>query len=200
MSGITSNANTNCDTTEMKIAILPILLLAACGTSSAVSTTQPTPAAPPNAADVRFMTNMIHHHQQAVRMARLAPSHGASPMIQTMAERIIVSQQDEIAIMETWLKDRGLAPAHHHDPHMPGMLTDEQLRQLDATHGRDFDRLFLQLMIQHHEGALAMVEQLHASHGGAQDETVFRFSSDVFADQSSEIDRMQKMSAQMEQR
>lgn len=183
----------------MKIALLLTGLLAACG-SQPVATPAPQSMPAANSADVRFMTNMIHHHQQAVRMARMAPSHDASPAILTMAERIIVSQEDEIAIMETWLKDRGLAPAHHHDAHMPGILTEEQLRQLDSAHGRDFDRLFLRLMMQHHEGALAMVEELHASYGGAQDEMVFRFSSDVFADQSSEVDRMQKMSAEMELR
>jgi uncharacterized protein (DUF305 family) len=157
-------------------------------------------------ADVHFMTGMIPHHAQALVMARMAPSHGANDAIQRMAERIIVAQGDEIATMRTWLADRGQpvppADATHmtmnmggmqHDMLMPGMLTPAQLAQLDAARGVEFDRLFLTFMIQHHQGAVGMVDELMASPGAAQDEVVFRFSADVYADQTSEIARMQSM-------
>jgi uncharacterized protein (DUF305 family) len=163
---------------------------------------------PYTTADVHFMTRMIGHHAQAVVISRLAPSHGASPSIRTLAARIINGQEDEMAAMQTWLRDRGqpvpdgapapapmaMSGADHH-MHMPGMLTDAQLRQLDAARGRDFDRLFLTLMIQHHRGAVAMVEELFGTSGAAQDETVFRLASDVNVDQITEIDRMEKMLA-----
>ena len=164
-------------------------------------------------ADVRFLSGMIGHHGQAVVMAGWAPSHGASASIRTLAERIVVAQRDEIAFMQRWLRERRLpvpdsmgsqgamAGMDHmeHMPHgaaaerMPGMLTPEQLAQLDAARGPAFDRLFLTFMIQHHEGALTMVEQLFASPGAGQDDAVFKFASDVSADQSTEIDRMQTM-------
>ncbi len=152
------------------------------------------------------MTRMIGHHAQAIVMSRLAPSHGASASIRTLAARIINGQQDEIAAMQTWLRDRGqpvpdAAPAPmtmrgaDHHTHMPGMLTDAQLRQLDAARGPDFDRLFLTFMIEHHRGAVAMVEELFGTSGAAQDETVFRLASDVNVDQITEIERMEKMLA-----
>jgi uncharacterized protein (DUF305 family) len=161
---------------------------------------------PHSAADVAFMSGMISHHAQAVAMAGWAPTHGASASIRSLAERIAVSQTDEIALLRNWLIDRGepvpeLDPTGMkmvmngvvHDVHMPGMLTAEQMSQLDQARGPDFDRLFLNLMIQHHAGAVSMVETLFDSVGGAQDETTFKFASDVFADQSSEIDRMRTM-------
>lgn len=155
-------------------------------------------------ADVRFMTNMIPHHTQALEMARLAPSRGASPAVQRLAARIINAQKDEVALMQQWLADRqkpvpdASAAAHaHHAAHMPGMLTEAQMRQLAAARGAEFDRLFLTFMIQHHRGAVQMVQELLASQGAAQDETVFRFASDVNVDQSTEISRMQAMLAQM---
>ena len=165
-------------------------------------------AAAPNAADVHFMSGMIPHHAQAVLIAGWAPSHGASMTVQKLCERIVVAQRDEIALMRTWLRDRGLpAPdsnATHlrmnmdgmqHDMLMPGMLTPEELAELDKARGADFDRLFLNAMIKHHGGAISMVQELTSSPGGAQDEVVFRFSSDVYADQTTEIERMQKMLA-----
>ncbi|MBW3572659.1 MAG: DUF305 domain-containing protein, partial [Gemmatimonadetes bacterium] len=147
-------------------------------------------------ADVRFMSGMIGHHAQAIEVARLAPTHGASPAVRTLAARIINAQEDEIATMQQWLRDRGqpvpdAAHAHHHL--MPGMLTPEQVRQLEQARGADFDRLFLTLMIQHHRGAVQMVSELFGSYGAAQDETVFKFASDVNVDQTTEIDRMQRM-------
>jgi len=159
-----------------------------------------------NEADVRFMSGMIPHHAQAVKIARWAETHTTRRDVQVLAARIVVAQRDEIELMQTWLRDRGqavpAADATHarmvmggmeHDMLMPGMLTDAELAQLDAARGAAFDRLFLVFMIRHHEGALTMVEELFGSQGAAQDEVVFRFASDVFADQTTEIDRMQKM-------
>jgi uncharacterized protein (DUF305 family) len=156
-------------------------------------------------ADVGFMTDMIHHHAQALVMARMAPTHGASGPIQVLAERIIVGQNDEIALMQRWLRDRGepvpdpAGGAHGgvHAMHMPGMLTQEQLEELDAARGAEFDQLFLTLMIQHHQGALTMVEQLFGTYGAAQGDAVFKIASDIGADQTSEIDRMRSMLREM---
>lgn len=151
-------------------------------------------------ADARFMTSMIGHHAQAVVIAQMAPTHGASPEVRRLAARIIGAQEDEMATMRQWLGDRGLpvpeadaAHHHHHGGMMPGMLTPAQVAQLDAARGEDFDRLFLTFMIQHHRGAVTMVEQLFGSYGAGQDETVFKFASDVNVDQATEIDRMQRM-------
>jgi uncharacterized protein (DUF305 family) len=160
-------------------------------------------------ADVRFMSSMIGHHAQAIQMSQLAPTHGASPAVQRLAARIINAQQDEIAAMQLWLRDRGQpvpeadATHHHGADHagghapMPGMLTPEQMAQLDRARGPEFDRLFLSLMIQHHRGAVSMVTQLFGSYGAAQDETVFKFASDVNVDQTTEIERMRTMLADL---
>lgn len=157
------------------------------------------------AADVRFMSGMIYHHAQAVLIAGWAPSHDASPSVRTLCDRIVVSQRDEITLMRRWLQARHedvpdsnaahpMMPGLDHAHMMPGMLTAEQLAQLDRARGPEFDRLFLTFMIQHHQGAITMVNQLFGQGAGEQ-ETVFRFASDVFADQSTEIARMQKMLA-----
>ena len=159
-------------------------------------------------ADVDFMTHMIGHHAQAIAMSRWAPTHGASPAVQRLAKRIINAQVDEIATMQNWLRDR-LKPVPDATPMgmkmtmngvehvmlMPGMLTGEQMKQLDAARGPEFDRLFLTDMIQHHSGAVSMVRDLFASHGAGQDEIVFKFASDVNVDQTTEIARMEKMLA-----
>lgn len=200
--------------------ILAILLALAGGTACAGAATQgsadPTPAAATepasptvrraNASDVEFMSGMIHHHAQAIVMAGWSASHGASPSIRTLSERITVSQTDEIKLMQQWLREMGepspeASPAGRrmvmggveHDMLMPGMLTEEQMSQLDRARGQEFDRLFLTFMIQHHEGALTMVEALFASHGGGADDFIYKIASDTFADQGSEIDRMQRM-------
>ena len=157
-------------------------------------------------ADVQFMTGMISHHAQAIAMATLAPERTETQSIRTLAGRIINAQGDEIAIMQTWLRDRG-QPVPEPDPKgmkhtmggqehvmlMPGMLTDEQMKQLEGARGTQFDKLFLQLMIQHHRGATAMVKTLFNSYGAGQDETVFKFASDVNVDQTTEIARMERM-------
>lgn len=167
-------------------------------------------------ADVRFMQHMIHHHAQALEMSAMAPTHGARPQVRTLAERIANSQRDEIVTMQRWLRDReqevpevpGMHPdgapdahavhgahgAHDAgDPPMPGMLTEAEMRALDAARGRDFDRLFLTSMIRHHRGAVQMVEELFGTYGAGQDETVFRFATDVNVDQLTEIARMERM-------
>jgi uncharacterized protein (DUF305 family) len=155
-------------------------------------------------ADVHFIAGMIGHHAQAILIAGWAPSHDASPAVRALCERIVVAQQDEIAFAQRWLRERGeyVPPAdprghimqgHDHPMLMPGMLTPEQTAQLDASRGREFDRLFLTFMIQHHQGAITMVQQLLASPGAGQDGPVFRFASDVNADQTTEINRMTLM-------
>jgi len=157
-------------------------------------------------ADVEFMSGMIPHHAQAVVMGGWAPSHGARSDVAVLCERIVVGQRDEIAMMQTWLRDRGLevpdaASTRHkmtmngmtHEMLMPGMLTDEEMAELDRARGPEFDRLFLTGMIKHHQGAIDMVDTLFKAYGAAQDETIYKFASDVYADQSIEIDRMHEM-------
>lgn len=161
---------------------------------------------PYTAADIQFMTGMISHHAQAIVMAKMAPTHGASRAVQTLCGRIINAQNDEIVLMQNWLRDRN-QPVPEAKPLpmkmtmngqtmemlMPGMLTDEQMKQLDAARGKDFDKLFLRGMIQHHQGAITMVQQLFATPGAGQDEAVFKFANNVNVDQSTEIHRMQQM-------
>jgi uncharacterized protein (DUF305 family) len=157
-------------------------------------------------ADVEFMAGMIPHHAQAVIMAGWAPTHGARKDVAILCERIVVGQRDEIATMQEWLRDRGqkvpdaTSTRHRmtmngveHDMLMPGMMSDEQMAALEKAHGPEFDRLFLEGMIRHHQGAIDMVDKLFKSYGAAQDEVIYRFASDVYADQSTEIARMQKM-------
>lgn len=157
-------------------------------------------------ADIHFMSGMIAHHAQAILMAKWAPSHGASPSLLALTERIINAQQDEITLMQRWLRDRKQPVPEakpgpmkmqmdgmEHEMLMPGMLTDDQLKELDAARGTEFERLFLTFMIQHHRGAVSMVKDLFAAYGAGQDETVFKFASDVNVDQTTEIARMQKM-------
>jgi uncharacterized protein (DUF305 family) len=161
--------------------------------------------APFTPADVQFMSGMIYHHAQAVMMAGWAPTHDASPTLRALCERIVVGQTDEINLMQRWLRDRRLRvpdpkavqmimPGMDSSMMMPGMLTAEQLAELDKSRGPDFDRLFLQFMIQHHRGAITMVNQLFGT-GSGEEEVVFKFASDVYADQTTEIDRMQRMLA-----
>lgn len=146
------------------------------------------------------MQGMISHHAQALVMARWVPTRSTRRDLGILAERMIVSQQDEIDIMGQWLRDRGEAvpdqnAAHDHTGMsaagvMPGMLTPAQLEQLERTRGAEFDRLFLTFMIQHHTGAVTMVDRLFGTYGAGQDDMIFKFASDVAADQTSEIDRM----------
>ena len=212
---------------------MPAALAAACivavggnpGPASAQTAAGPAPAArtpsdlaaiarakadsvrhPYTEADIYFMSGMIGHHAQAIVMAGWAPTHGAGPSVQRLAERIINAQQDEIVTMQQWLRDRLQAVPEaratgmkmimngaEHEMLMPGMLTEAQMKQLDAARGPAFDRLFLTFMIQHHRGAVSMVKDLFDSYGAAQDETVFKFASDVNVDQTTEIARMERM-------
>ena len=147
-------------------------------------------------ADVRFMQGMIAHHAQAIYMSRMAAAHGASPRLQKFADKIDQSQQAEIRLMQGWLRANGQqAPDTSSWRHMmmPGMLTAEQLGQLDAANGVDFDRRFLTLMIQHHRGALQMVRDLLAAPGAAQDVDVSVFANDVDVVQTAEIGTMLQM-------
>jgi uncharacterized protein (DUF305 family) len=157
-------------------------------------------------ADITFVSGMIGHHAQAVRMAEWAPSHGASRSLQIFSGRIALGQSSEIGLMSDWLRDRN-QPVPAPDPRgmkmtmngmthymmMPGMLTEAQMAGLDSARGVEFDRLFLTYMIQHHEGAITMVDTLFHTPGAAQDEFIFKFANGVYADQVTEIDRMQQM-------
>ncbi len=152
-------------------------------------------------ADVDFMTGMIGHHAQALIMSDYAEPNGASPELQVLAARIINAQKDEIATMQRWLRLRGqdvpdamaAATDHAHHMHMPGMLSAEQLAELAAAKGADFDRLYLTYMIQHHRGAVTMVEKLFSTDGAGQDEDAFRLATDINVDQITEIARMERM-------
>lgn len=182
-------------------------------------------------ADVDFMSGMIVHHAQALIMSRLAPENDAGPAVQRLAARIINAQDDEIATMQKWLRDRnqpvpvihidGLnmmvhmkqpedsnhdmtasgemdhgemnhnGMDHHHD--MPGMLSQDQLEELASATGTHFDRLFLTYMIDHHEGAVYMVNELFDSDGAANDVEAYELASEINAEQITEIERMHLM-------
>jgi uncharacterized protein (DUF305 family) len=150
-------------------------------------------------ADIKFMQGMIGHHAQAIEMTDLLRTHSDSGDMKKLALRIELSQVDEIKMMQRWLADRGqrVPTGREHHTHgaalMPGMLTPDDMSRLDAARGVEFDRLFLEYMIRHHEGALTMVKDLFASPGAAQESEVFAFASDVEADQTAEIDRMGAM-------
>jgi uncharacterized protein (DUF305 family) len=175
-------------------------------------------------ADVTFMQGMIAHHAQALLMVALVPERAADPSVRTLAARIENAQRDEIALMERWLAARGEAvprwhiegtalvvgweqtdpgrpaPHHGHRPashDMPGTLSQDRLDALAAAGGPEFDRLFLEAMIEHHRGAIEMVSTLFATDGAAQDPEVFRFASDVQVDQRTEIARMESMLRRM---
>ena len=159
------------------------------------------PALPHTDADIRFMQGMIPHHAQALDMAALVEDRTGNRDLRLLARRIEISQRDEIALMGTWLEARGEEVPGEHAHHMmgdhlmPGMLTPENMRELGAARGPDFDRLFLEFMIKHHEGALTMVRALFSSPGAGQETDIFTFASHVDADQQIEIRRMRQMLA-----
>ena len=164
---------------------------------------------PHTKADVRFMQGMIHHHAQALRMARLAPRRTGQRDVTLLAKRIDLSQASEVELMQNWLKARNEAAPELHPVHghahgvglsraMPGMLSQPQLKRLAATRGRAFDRLFLRSMIYHHQGAVKMVADLYVEGGGAELE-VGNFARHVESDQQIEIGRMQKLLASLPQ-
>lgn len=148
-------------------------------------------------ADVRFMQDMIPHHYQAVQMAALVKDRTNRPELVDIAGRIDASQKDEIGFMQKWLRARGEhvpePDAHagmHTSHHMAGMATPEQMKKLAGLEGTAFDRMFLELMIPHHEGAVRMVKELLEQPGSAYDPLLFEFTTDVTNDQNAEIKRM----------
>jgi uncharacterized protein (DUF305 family) len=162
---------------------------------------QPAPATADTArarhspADAQFMRHMMAHHAQARVMAALVPERTTRPEIRLIAERIDVSQDDEMKQMQRWLRNRGEPAGDAHAGHgtMPGMISEADLARLAAARGAEFDRLFLELMIRHHEGAVAMVAELLATAGAARETETYRFASDVNADQRAEIVRMRTL-------
>jgi len=208
---------------KLAIRLLPFLVLLACsgrtidpttglpvgamGAEAAVARARADSVRLPyTAADIRFLSGMISHHAQAIKMAKWSATHGASAAVVRLSERIMTAQTDEIAFMQSWLRDRR-QPVPEPDPAgmkmtmggtehvmlMPGMLTPEQMTQLDAARAKEFDRLFLTFMIQHHQGAITMVRELFSAQGAGQDESVFAFANDVEIDQETEIVRMRQM-------
>jgi uncharacterized protein (DUF305 family) len=157
---------------------------------------------PHSAADVAFVQAMIPHHAQALEMTELVADRTSRADIPLLAERIETSQQDEIGQLERWLTDRGerIPDAHSHHGGMglmPGMLTDEQLAQLENATGAEFDQLFLQSMIYHHEGAVVMVNDLLTGGKGGQEPAVFQLAQHIDSDQQIEIARMNSMLRQL---
>jgi uncharacterized protein (DUF305 family) len=148
-------------------------------------------------ADTKFMQGMIGHHSQAIEMVDLLNKNSNNPDMKKLGLRIQVSQEDEIKMMQDWLRKRGQEipgpHAHHTGMLMPGMLTPEEMSRLGDAKGVPFDRLFLEGMIKHHGGALIMVDDLFAQPGAAQDSDIYAFASDVVADQRMEMDRMAAM-------
>jgi len=169
---------------------------------------------PPNSAkDVEFMQGMIMHHAQAVEMTALIDSHTQNKELRTLGARISRSQSDEIDFMKRWLTIRGestsmtmadmpgmdMASHGMHSGHamlMPGMLTEKQMASLRKAKGKEFDELFLEGMIQHHNGALTMVKDLFDTAGAGQDAELFNFVTDVDSGQRAEIKIMQTMLGQ----
>ena len=210
------------------MAAAAVALVVGAGCRSAPRTQQPAivqPGAPGEAArvisaeqatdlsairhtpgDVQFMQGMIGHHAQALEMSALVPSRTDNEDIRKLAQRIEISQADEIRMMREWLQARGapLPDEHAHHAHgatlMPGMLTSEEMQRLAAAKGGEFDQLFLAGMMKHHEGALTMVEELFAKPGAGQEPDIFAFASDVDADQRMEIDRMGALLARLKER
>jgi uncharacterized protein (DUF305 family) len=187
------------------------------------STAKPAPRAPFE-ADVAFMQGMIMHHGQAVEMVDLLKTRSRSKKVQALGNRITISQTDEMKFMKQWLQERGQstemphgqmdhsAMAHDMKGHdmkgmaamntgsthmMPGMLTPEQMKALAKANGPAFDRLFLTGMIQHHTGALIMVEDLFDTAGAGQDNVLYDFATDVDNTQRAEIEIMKGLLKEM---
>jgi uncharacterized protein (DUF305 family) len=158
-------------------------------------------------ADVEFMQGMIMHHNQAVEMVDLLRTRGKSTYLKAFGEKIRLSQSDEMRFMKEWLIARGKATTMEMDHSkmdmsnmkmddngqmlMPGMLTPEQMVTLAKAKGAEFDHLFLTGMIQHHGGALTMVDELFSTPGAGQDPVLFDFAVDITNTQSAEIKLMQ---------
>jgi len=150
-------------------------------------------------ADVSFMQGMIAHHAQAIHMSRMAPTRDADARLVKLAQKIDLSQAGEIALMQDWLRANGqFVPdtSSWRTMTMHGMLTNEELAKLEAARGPAFDRMFLEYMIRHHEGALTMVADLYASPRAAQDVDVSVLANDVETTQRAEIGLMRQMLAE----
>ncbi|MEO3798818.1 DUF305 domain-containing protein [Nonomuraea sp. B1E8] len=150
------------------------------------------PSPTPNAADVTYVQDMIVHHRQALDMALLAPNRAESAKVKSLADRIRAAQAPEIQYMTTWLREQEQKVPDHHAAHdgMPGMATPEQLGALRAATGKDFDRMFLQLMINHHQGAITMSEKVLS---GGSHIRIEELAGDVSVTQMAEIRRMREM-------
>lgn len=205
------------------LAAAVVIASASCGTATgevapvAAPTATPAEASRPAAGeqaagaaqpghtpgDVQFMHGMIAHHQQALAMTSLVPGRTSRQDIQLLARRIELSQNDEIKMMQRWLTQHGepVSDEHaHHQPGaggghgaIPGMLTPEELARLAGASGPEFDRLFLEFMIRHHQGALVMVDRLFSTPGAGQQSEVFQMASHIASDQRVEIARMHRM-------
>jgi uncharacterized protein (DUF305 family) len=152
-------------------------------------------------ADVEFMQGMIAHHAQAIVMSRMAASHGANPQVLKLSNKIDQSQVPEIRIMQLWLqRNNQFVPdtSSWHHVTMSGMLTSAQLSELDAAKGSDFDRAYLRLMIQHHAGALKMVDDLFNAPLAGQEVDVNVFANDVATSQTAEIGIMQRLYTELQ--
>lgn len=174
------------------LLLASLLALAACAGTPRAEPAVVQPAA--RMDDVAFMQGMIAHHAQALDMTRLVADRTAREDMKLLAERMAVSQRDEIRRMRAWLDGKVSAEsASHTHQTMPGMLTAAELARLEVAKGTQFDSLFLELMIRHHEGALTMVRQLFDTPEAARDPLVYMFATDIDADQRAEIARMRNL-------
>lgn len=172
------------------------------GNGSPTSVATSKPGATFNATDVKFATDMIPHHRQALDMAEAAQSKAATPEVRALAGRIAKAQEPEIATMSGWLTAWGepvpSPGAMHHDMgdmgQMPGMMTDQEMHDLSKATGKDFDRMFLQMMIRHHQGAVEMAKTEQAQ---GQDPAVKQLAATIAADQTAEIAEMRGMLAKL---
>ncbi|MFE9810592.1 DUF305 domain-containing protein [Streptomyces sp. NPDC005227] len=193
LAGCDSGSDTKSAATDGPSVIAPGRPGEAAETLSAKEADERRPDDTPNAADLAYARMMITHHTQALRMTELAPDRAKSGPVRRIAERIAAAQGPEIATMKSWLKAHGGAGAStgHDHADMPGMATKAQLEELRAADGTAFDRLFLRLMITHHDGAITMATDVKAQGNNIQIEEM---ADDVIAQQTSEISRMRAMS------
>ncbi|MBA9006862.1 DUF305 domain-containing protein [Thermomonospora cellulosilytica] len=171
------------------------------GEPNKTMTVGPTSPKPPTAADIAFVQMMIPHHQQALEMSVLAPKQASDPKVKALAERIDVSQGAEISAMQSWLKQHGRSAGGGHGGHggpaaspshagMPGMATPQEMARLQAARGEEFDRLYLNLMIKHHEGAVTMVREVLSKSTNVQ---IQEMAKEILTGQNAEIVRMRDL-------
>lgn len=207
------------------IGVILLSFAAGCGSAGQGSAPAETPASGPEpvvdntaympestapyvAADADFVRGMLVHHAQALAMAALVDERTENPSILSLSRRITQSQEYEIGLMNNWLAahdepapahglgPHGGAPAEH--AHMAGLASVAQMQELESSEGPAFDRMFLRLMIPHHQGALTMVDDLHTHEGAGQEPALFQLISDIDADQRAEIARMKALLARLE--